>query len=73
MPTSSTAIGIFDAAGNELRFDDDADDFKPVLDTAFDAKVWQTIGDDKKATASELQEVITGMTKSCSSADWGND
>ena len=73
VPSSSMAAGVFDAAGNELRFDDDTDDFKPVLDTAFDAKVWQTIGDDKKATASELQEVITGMTKSCSSADWGND
>ena len=73
VPSSSMAAGIFDAAGNELRFDDDTDDFKPVLDTAFDAKVWQTIGNDKKATASELQEVITGMTKGCSSADWGND
>ena len=67
------AAGVFDAAGNELRFDDDTDDFKPVLDTASDATVWQTIGNDKKATASELQETITGMTKSCSSADWGND
>ena len=70
---SSSSAGIFDAAGNQLRFDDDTDELKPVLDTAFDAAVWQTIGNDKKATACQLQETITGMNKSCSSADWGND
>ena len=60
LPASSSSAGIFDAAGNELVWDDDLDDFKLVLDTAFDAAVWDTIGNDKKATASELHEAITG-------------
>ena len=63
--------GVFDAAGNELVFDDDLDDFRPVLDTAFDAAVWDTIDKSRKAPVSELQEAITGMHHS--SADFGGD
>ena len=70
-PASSSSKGIFDAAGNELVWDDDLDDFKPVLDTAFDAKVWDTIGNDMKATASDLHETITGTHHS--SADFGGN
>ena len=71
LPASSSSKGIFDAAGNELIWDDDLDDFKPVLDIALDAAVWDTIGNDKKATASELHEAITGTHHS--SADFGGD
>ena len=71
VPSSSMPAGVFDAAGNELVFDDDLDDFRPVLDTAFDAAVWDAIGNDKKATASELHEAITGTHHS--SADFGGD
>ena len=71
VPSSSMPAGIFDAAGNELVFDDDLDDFRPVLDTAFDAAVWDAIANDKKAAVSELQEAITGTHHS--SADFGGD
>ena len=64
-------MGIFDAAGNELIWDDALDDYKPVLDTAFDAKVWGLVGNDMKATASELHDIITGTHQS--SADFGGD
>ena len=71
MPASQSSIGVFDSAGNELVWDDELDNYKPVLDTAFDAAVWDTIGNDKKATVSELQEAITGTHHS--SADFGGD
>ena len=69
MPASQSSMGIFDAAGNELVWDDALDNYKPVLDTAFDAKVWGLVCNDMTATASVLHETITGAHQS--SADFG--
>ena len=71
MPASQSSIGVFDAAGNELIRDDALDEYKPVLDTAFDAKVWGLVCNDMTSTASELHEIITGAHQS--SADFGGD
>ena len=69
MPASQSSMGIFDAAGNELVWDDKLDNYKPVLDTSFDAKVWSLVCNAEKSTASELHETITGAHQS--SADFG--
>ena len=71
MPASQSSIGVFDSAGNELVWDDDLDNYKPVLDTAFDAKVWGLVCNDTTSTASELHETITGAHQS--SADFGGE
>ena len=44
VPASQSSIGVFDAAGNAMIWDDALDDYTPVLDTAFDAKVWGLVG-----------------------------
>ena len=65
-------MGIYDSAGRELIWDDEADNYVPVpVETAFDATVWDTIDKSRKAPVSELQEVITGAHHS--SADFGGD
>ena len=69
MTSAQSSVGVFDAAGNEMVFDDDLDDYKPVLDTAFDAKVWSLVCNAETSTASELQDTITGAHQS--SADFG--
>ena len=69
MTSAQSSVGVFDAAGNEMVFDDDLDDYKPVLDTAFDAKMWGLVCDADASTASELQDTITGAHQS--SADFG--
>ena len=71
MPASQSSIGVFDSAGNELVWDDDLDNYKLVLDTAFDAKVWGLVCNDMTSTASELHETITGAHQS--SADFGGE
>ena len=69
MPSSQSSVGVFDSAGNELVWDDKLDDYKPMLDTAFDAKVWSLVCNAETSTASELHETITGAHQS--SADFG--
>ena len=69
MPASQSSVGVFDSAGNELVWDDKLDNYKPVLDTAFDAKVWSLVCNAETSTASELHETITGAHQS--SADFG--
>ena len=69
MTSAQSSVGIFDSAGNEMVFDDDLDDYRPVLDTAFDAKVWGLVCNAETSTASELQDTITGAHQS--SADFG--
>ena len=69
LPASSSSAGIFDAAGNELVWDDELDNYKPVMDTAFDEKVWSLVCNAEASTASELHETITGAHQS--SADFG--
>ena len=71
MPASQSSIGVFDAAGNKLIWDDALDDYTPVLDTAFDAKVWGLVGNAERSTASELHDTITVAHQS--SADFGGD
>ena len=71
MPVSQLSIGVFDSTGNELVWDDELDNYKPVLDTAFDAKVWGLVCNDMTSTASELHETITGAHQS--SADFGGE
>ena len=71
MPASQSSIGVFDSAGNELVWDDKLDNYKPVLDTAFDAKVWSLVCNAETSTASELHETITGAHQS--SADFGGE
>ena len=68
--SAQSSVGIFDSAGNEMVFDDELDDFRPVLDTAFDAKMWGLVCNAETSTASELQETITGAHQS--SADFGD-
>ena len=67
--SSQSSLAIFDAAGRELRYDDATDDYKPIMETAFDAKVWSLVCDAETSTASELHETITGAHQS--SADFG--
>ena len=67
--SAQSSVGIFDAAGNELVYDDDLDDYRPALDTAFDAKVWGLVCNADTSTASELQDTVTGAHQS--SADFG--
>ena len=50
-------------------YDDVTDDYKPIMETAFDAKVWSLVCDAETSTASELHETITGAHQS--SADYG--
>ena len=69
MTSAQSSVGVFDAAGNEMVFDDDLDDYRPVLDTAFDAKVWSLVCNAETSTASELHDTITGAHQS--SADFG--
>ena len=69
MTSAQSSVGVFDAAGNEMVFDDDLDDYKPVMDTAFDAKVWSLVCNAETSTASELHDTITGAHQS--SADFG--
>ena len=68
--TSSSAMEIFDAAGNQLVYDEAADHFVPVnLDTAFDSTVWDAVEGSRQAPVSALQETVTGAHQS--SADFG--
>ena len=69
MEATQSSVGVYDAAGNELVFDDDKDDYTPALDTAFDAKVWDLVCDADTSTASVLHDTITGAHQS--SADFG--
>ena len=69
MEATQSSVGVYDAAGNELVFDDDKDDYTPALDTAFDAKVWGLVCDADTSTASVLHDTITGAHQS--SADFG--
>ena len=69
MTSAQSSVGVFDAAGNEMVFDDDLDDYRPVMDTAFDAKVWGLVCNAETSTASELHDTITGAHQS--SADFG--
>ena len=69
MPSSHSSVGVFDSAGNELVWDDELDNYKPVMDTAFDEKVWSLVCNAETSTASELHETITGAHQS--SADFG--
>ena len=69
MPSSQSSVGVFDSAGNEMVFDDVLDDYKPIMDTAFDAKVWSLVCNAETSTASELHDTITGAHQS--SADFG--
>ena len=69
MPASQSSVGVFDSAGNELVWDDKLDNYKPVLDIAFDAKVWSLVCNAETSTASEFHETITGAHQS--SADFG--
>ena len=69
MTSSQSSVGVFDAAGNEMVFDDELDDYKPIMDTAFDVKVWSLVCNAETSTASELQDTITGAHQS--SADFG--
>ena len=67
---SSSAMDIFDAAGNQLVYDEAADNFVPVnLDTAFDSTVWDAVEGSRQAPVSALQETVTGAHQS--SADFG--
>ena len=66
---TQSSVGVFDAKGNELVFDDDKNDYTPALDTAFDAKVWGLVCDADTSTASVLHDTITGAHQS--SADFG--
>ena len=69
MTSAQSSVGVFDAAGNEMVFDAVLDDYKPIMDTAFDARVWSLVCDAETSTASELHETITGAHQS--SADFG--
>ena len=69
MTSSQSSLGVFDAAGREMIFDAVLDDYKPIMDTAFDAKVWSLVCDAETSTASELHDTITGAHQS--SADFG--
>ena len=69
MESTQSSVGVYDAAGNELVFDDDKDDYTPALDTAFDDKVWGLVCDADTSTASVLRDTITGAHQS--SADFG--
>ena len=66
---TQSSMGVFDAAGNELVFDDDKDAYTPALDTAFDDKVWGLVCDADTSTASVLRDTVTGAHQS--SADFG--
>ena len=68
--SAQSSVGVFDSAGNELVYDDELDDFRPALDTAFDAKMWGLVCNAETSTASELQDTITGAHQS--SADFGD-
>ena len=71
MTSSQSSLGVFDAAGHEMIFDVVLDDYKPIMDTAFDAKVWSLVCDAETSTASELHDTITGAHQS--SADFGGE
>ena len=66
---TKSSMGVFNAAGVELVFDDDKDAYTPALDTAFDDKVWGLVCDAETSTASVLRDTITGTHQS--SADYG--
>ena len=69
MTSAQSPVGVYDAAGNELVFDDDKDEYTPALDTAFDDKVWGLVCDADTSTVGELHDTITGAHQS--SADFG--
>ena len=74
VPASSGASEVYDAAGNVIRLDDEEkDDPKPVLTTAFDSAIWPIVEGGKQATADELQETIGDAAKALSDVDFGTD
>ena len=73
MPASQSSVGVFDSAGNELVWDDELDNYKPVMDTAFDEKVWSLVCNAETSTASELHETITGAHQSSAGFGGGED